>query len=70
PEDAERYENYAQMEELLFGPEGDMPILPIYFYTNVSLQRESIKETFNQNLLDQIDLTKVVEGDDSGDEDA
>ncbi len=40
-----------------------MPILPIYFYTNVSLQRESIKETFSQNLLDQIDLTKVVEGD-------
>jgi len=69
-DDAKRYEIYAQMEELLFGPEGDMPILPIYFYTNVSLQRESIKETFNQNLLDQIDLTKVVEGDDVGDEDA
>ncbi len=67
-DNAERYELYAQMEEILFGPEGDMPILPIYFYTNVSLQRESIKETFSQNLLDQIDLTKVVE-DGAGDED-
>jgi oligopeptide transport system substrate-binding protein len=63
PDNAERYELYAQMEEMLFGPDGDMPLLPIYFYTNVSLQRESIKETYNQNLLDQIDLTKVVEGD-------
>ena len=63
PDNAERYELYAQMEEMLFGPEGDMPLLPIYFYTNVSLQRESIKGTFDQNLLDQIDLTKVVEGD-------
>jgi hypothetical protein len=35
--------------------------MPIYFYTNVSLQRESIKETYNQNLLDQVDLSKVVE---------
>ena len=67
PDDAERWELYAQMEEMLFGPEGDMPILPIYFYTNVSLQADSIRETFNQNLLDQIDLTKVVEGD-GGDE--
>jgi oligopeptide transport system substrate-binding protein len=68
-DNAERYELYAQMEEILFGPEGDMPILPIYFYTNVSLQRDSIKETFSQNLLDQIDLTKVVEGDGEEDED-
>ncbi len=68
-DEAERYEIYNQLEGILFGPEGDFPILPIYFYTNVSLQRESIKETFNQNLLDQIDLTEVVEGDDTGEED-
>jgi len=68
PENGERYELYGQMEELFFGPEGDMPLIPIYFYTNVSLQRESIKGTFDQNLLDQIDLTKVVEGD-AGEED-
>jgi ABC-type oligopeptide transport system substrate-binding subunit len=62
-DDAERYKLYGQLEELLFGPDGDVPILPIYWYTNVSLQRESIKDTFNQNLLDQVDLSKVVEGD-------
>jgi oligopeptide transport system substrate-binding protein len=67
-DDAERYELYAQMEEIMFGPDGDVPIMPIYFYTNVSLQRESIKETYNQNLLDQVDLSKVVEGDGSSDE--
>ena len=66
PDDAERFELYAQMEQILFGPDGDVPIIPIYFYTNVSLQNESIKDTFNQDLLDQIDLTKVVEGDGSG----
>jgi ABC-type oligopeptide transport system substrate-binding subunit len=66
PDDAERFDLYAQMEQILFGPDGDVPIIPIYFYTNVSLQNESIKDTFNQDLLDQIDLTKVVEGDGSG----
>ena len=66
-DDAERYELYHQLEEVMFGPEGEVPIIPIYFYTNVSLQRESIKETFNQNLLDQIDLTKVVEGGEASD---
>ena len=68
PDDDARYDIYAQAEEILFGPEGDMPIMPIYFYTNVSLQRESIKETFNQNLLDQIDLSKVVEEGGDGEE--
>jgi len=65
-DDAERYDLYAQMEQILFGPDGDVPIIPIYFYTNVSLQNLSIKDTFSQDLLDQIDLTKVVEGDGSG----
>jgi oligopeptide transport system substrate-binding protein len=68
-DNAERYELYNQMEEILFGPEGDMPVLPIYFYTNVSLQRQSIKDTYNQNLLDQIDFTEVVEGGAAGDSD-
>ena len=65
-DEAERFDLYAQMEQILFGPEGDVPMIPIYFYTNVSLQKESIKDTFSQDLLDQIDLTKVVEGDGSG----
>ena len=66
-DNTQRYQLYNQMEEILFGPDGSLPIVPIYWYTNVSLQRESIKETFNQNLLDQIDLTKVVEGGSSAD---
>jgi hypothetical protein len=47
------------MEEMLFGPEGDMPILPIYWYTFTYLEKESVKDTFEVNLLSQIDLTKV-----------
>jgi oligopeptide transport system substrate-binding protein len=58
-DDATRYELYAQMEEMLFGPEGDMPILPIYWYTFTYQERESVQDTFNVNLLSQIDLTKV-----------
>jgi oligopeptide transport system substrate-binding protein len=61
PDDAERYDKYAELEQIMFGPDGEVPLMPIYFYTNVSLQRESIKETYNQNLLDQVDLSKVVE---------
>jgi ABC-type oligopeptide transport system substrate-binding subunit len=69
PDNAERYEIYGQLEELLFGPEGDMPFAPIYYYTNTALVDESIKDTFGINLLDQIDLTEIDEGG-AGDEDA
>ena len=55
-----RYELYADAEEILFGEDGDMPVLPIYFYTYNTLEDESVKDTFEVNLLDQIDLTKVV----------
>jgi len=63
-DDAERYEIYAQAEEVLFGEGGDVPVLPIYWYTYVDLVRESVKESYERNLLDQVDLTqvKVVEG--------
>ena len=66
PDDAERFDLYAQMEQIMFGSDGDVPLIPIYYYTNVSLQKDSIRDTFTQDLLDQIDLTKVVEGDGSG----
>ena len=56
----ERYEIYGQAEDILFGEDGDVPVLPIYFYTYNTLEKESVKETFEINLLDQIDLTKVV----------
>jgi oligopeptide transport system substrate-binding protein len=55
-----RYELYAQAEDILFGENGEVPVLPIYFYTYVALERENIQETYNTNLLDQVDLTTVV----------
>jgi hypothetical protein len=35
-------------------------VLPIYFYTYVNLEKESVKDSFNVSLLNQTDLTKVV----------
>jgi oligopeptide transport system substrate-binding protein len=63
-DDQQRHELYARLEQMLFGPDGAMPIIPIYWYTYTTLERESVKETFNLNLLNQVDLTKVevVEG--------
>jgi oligopeptide transport system substrate-binding protein len=58
----ERYELYAQIEEILFGSEGEVPFAPIYWYTVVQLEKPLIKDTFEINLLGQIDLTTVVEG--------
>jgi oligopeptide transport system substrate-binding protein len=54
-----RYEIYAELEQLLHGQDGDMPVIPIYWYTYVYLERPTIKDTFEFNLLDQLDLTKV-----------
>jgi len=55
-----RYALYAEAEDILFGENGDMPVLPIYFYTYTQLEKPSVKDTYEINLLDQIDLTKVV----------
>ena len=60
PDDTARYEIYAQMEEMLFGQDGALPILPIYWYTFPNLEKLSVKDTFNISPLDQFDLTKVV----------
>jgi ABC-type oligopeptide transport system substrate-binding subunit len=54
-----RFELYAQLEQKLFGPEGSVPFIPIYWYTYPTLERQSIKDSFNLNLLNQVDLTKV-----------
>lgn len=58
-ENEARYELYAELEQMLFGPEGAVPLTPIYWYTYSNLERENIRETFELNLLDQVDLTKV-----------
>ena len=44
----------------MFGENGEMPTIPIYFYTFVNLEKESVKDSFSVNLLNQTDLTKVV----------
>jgi oligopeptide transport system substrate-binding protein len=59
PDNAKRYELYGQLEQKLFGENGSVPVIPIYWYTYTQLEKESIKETYNLNLLDQVDLTKV-----------
>jgi oligopeptide transport system substrate-binding protein len=60
PDDTARYELYAQMEQMLFGQDGALPIIPIYWYTFPNLEKLSVKDTFNISPLDQFDLTKVV----------
>jgi oligopeptide transport system substrate-binding protein len=59
-DDAARYELYAQLEAVMFGEEGEVPLAPIYHYTYPNLERLTVKDTFNINPQDQIDLTKVV----------
>ena len=53
-----RYKIYGQLEDILGGQNGKMPVLPIYWYTYVAQQRPNI-EGLEKNLLDQTDLTKV-----------
>jgi oligopeptide transport system substrate-binding protein len=60
PDNEARYDLYAQMEQKLLGDEGAVPFSPIYWYTYIASEDPSVKDTFNQNLLTQIDLTKVV----------
>jgi oligopeptide transport system substrate-binding protein len=54
-----RYKLYAQAEDMLTGPNGDFPIIPIYWYTYFTQESASVKDSFNINLLDQFDLSKV-----------
>jgi oligopeptide transport system substrate-binding protein len=60
PDNDARYELYAQAEEILGGEDGEMPIMPIYWYTYTQLERPSVQDTYNLDLLTQVDLTRVV----------
>ena len=63
PEDEARFELYAQAEEIMFGEDGELPIMPIYFYTLPNLEDTCIKDTFYIGALNSLDLTDVtVEG--------
>ena len=56
-----RYKLYGEAEDILGGANGDMPVMPISNrYTFVNLERESVKDSFSVNLLNQTDLTQVV----------
>jgi len=66
PDNDERYGIYAELEQKLLGEDGAVPFAPIYWYTYVQLEKESIKDTLEVNLLSQTDYTKVVETDGSG----
>jgi oligopeptide transport system substrate-binding protein len=63
-DNAERYKIYGQLEQIMNGQQGDMPVMPIYWYTYIQQERPNIQKTYNLNLLDQVDLTQVkkVEG--------
>jgi oligopeptide transport system substrate-binding protein len=60
PEDDARFEIYAQLEELMFGEDGGLPITPIMWYTYPNLENDAVRDTFFISPLDQIDFTKVV----------
>jgi oligopeptide transport system substrate-binding protein len=59
PDETARFAIYKQLEEKLFGPDGALPIMPIYWYTYPNLEKLSVKDTFFISALDQIDFTKV-----------
>jgi ABC-type oligopeptide transport system substrate-binding subunit len=61
PDAAKRYLVYQQMENLISGPNGDMPLMPIYWYTQSALVRQSVKG-FSLNPQTQADYTKVSMG--------
>jgi oligopeptide transport system substrate-binding protein len=41
-----RYRLYRRPEELMVGPTGDMPIIPVYWGANVSLVGERVRDSF------------------------
>jgi len=59
PDNAERYKIYNQLESKLTGENGALPFIPLWSGTYNNLERDTVKDTFNINLLDQVDLTQV-----------
>jgi oligopeptide transport system substrate-binding protein len=61
PNPAKRYALYQKAEAILTGPNGDMPVAPIYWYT-FAYQVASNVHGWNTSPMDVIDLTKVSVG--------
>jgi oligopeptide transport system substrate-binding protein len=59
-DEGERFQKYNQLEQVLFGEDGEVPFAPIYWYTLTNLEKLSIKDTFYFGPLNDLDLTKVV----------
>jgi len=55
-----RFELYGQMEDIMFGEDGEMPLTPIMWYTYPNLENDRVRDSFFISPLDQIDFTKVV----------
>jgi oligopeptide transport system substrate-binding protein len=55
-----RFELYGQMEDIMFGEDGEMPLTPIMWYTFPNLENDRVRDTFFISPLNQIDFTKVV----------
>jgi oligopeptide transport system substrate-binding protein len=60
PDEAARQEIYAQLEDIMFGENGELPLTPIMWYTYPNLENDKVRDTFFISPLDQIDFTKVV----------
>lgn len=58
PNNAKRALLYQQAEDILSGPKGDLPVMPIYWYVFTALVRDNVKGFFI-NPSSQTDLTKV-----------
>jgi oligopeptide transport system substrate-binding protein len=58
-DNGQRFGIYKQLEDILVGQNGDLPIMPIYWYTYIQQERPTIQKTWNVNLLSQTDLTQV-----------
>lgn len=61
PDQTKRYDLYQKAEAMLTGPNGDMPIAPIYWYTFAYQVAQNV-HGWNTNPMDTIDLTKVSVG--------
>ncbi len=60
PDNDARYQLYRQAEDILLGPDGQVPFIPLYYGVYTNLENASVRDTLNINLLDQTDWTKVV----------
>jgi len=58
PNNAARHKIYQQAENILTGPSGALPIMPIYWYTFTALVKDYVKGFFI-NPSDNWDYTKV-----------